>query len=572
MISRFRTKLKRACQKNKLTDYLWDEISYLLTYLDSLPEILVDLRRTRRDVKGLRRGVEESSRELVDLLVVKDTSIYTLKLFGILSYGLLEKGFTIRAVLSSRCQRIEKAYLRLFGVNCFVYIKDTFIDGRSRADARNWVSGVIDSDLTIARLKSLSVFGCTVGTHVVATLCRERLAGELDFEDRSVQTHLKSLLYSSYCNAFLAEGFRKRGLGELALTNEANYATHGTLVDKYVKSGIDVIQFIQPWRDDSLTFRRICSSTRREHPSSITRRQLDLLARRQWTDEIEANVDEIFKDRYSGKWFLQSRNMNTSSLEGGVPNSLLSGKSQRQRVCVFSHVLWDANLFYGDDLFEDYSEWFVETFKVALLNTDIDWIFKLHPANAWKQAYEGKEQPFAEFKLIQKVLDGSELPDHISILDPMTGLNTLELLYNVDYIVTVRGTAGIEAAYLGIPCITAGTGRYSHLGFTLDSESRGEYRDRLLSLGKVCYELSDEQRLRAKWYAYAAFELRLWKFESASTIFNRHIGKLKRLDYNLEINHKVDGTDLRRFADWVVSGEIDYIEYSNLCESSVERV
>ena len=572
MISRFRAKLKKACQKNKLTDYLLDEVSYLLTYLDSIPEILVDLRKTRRDVKGLSRIIEGSSRELVDLLVVKDTSIYTIKLFGLLSHGLLEKGFTVRAVLSSRCQRIEKAYLRLFGVHDFVYIKDSFVDSHSRANAKRWVSCVINSDLTMAKLKSLSVFGCAVGTHALATLCRERLAGELDFEDRSVQRHLKNLLYSSYYNAFLAEEFKKRGLGALALTNEANYATHGTLVDSYIGSGIDVIQFIQPWRDDSLTFRRICSSTRREHPSSITRQQLDLLARHQWTDEIEAKVDEIFKDRYSGKWFLQSRNMSAHKLEVDFPSSLLSGKSQRQRVCVFSHVLWDANLFYGDDLFEDYSEWFVETFKVAMLNTNIDWIFKLHPANAWKQAYEGKEQPYAEYRLIQKALDGRELPGHISILDPMTGLNTLELLDNVDYMVTVRGTTGIEAAYLGIPCITAGTGRYSHLGFTLDSESQWAYRDKLLGLGKVCYELSDEQRLRAKWYAYAAFELRLWILESACTIFNRHIGKLKRLDYNLEISHKGDGTDLRRFADWVVSGEIDYMEYSGLCESSVERV
>ena len=572
MINRFRAKLKKVCQKNKLTDYLWDEISYLLTYLDSIPEILVDLKRTRRDVKGLNRGVEGSGRDVVDLLVVKDTSIYTIKQFGILSHGLLEKGFTIRAILSSRCQRIEKAYLKLFGVQDFVYIKDRFIDGQSRVAARNWVSSVLDGELTIARLKSLSVFGCSIGTHVVATLYRERLAGELDFADSRVRDHLKNLLYASYCNAFLAQEFKRRGLGGLALTNEANYATHGTLVDNYVGSGIDVLQFIQPWRDDSLTFRRICSSTRREHPSSITRRQLDLLSEYQWTNEIQAKVDEIFKDRYSGKWFLQSRNMNTGSEEGDDSSLLLNVKGQRKLVCVFSHVLWDANLFYGDDLFEDYSEWFVETFKVALLNTDVDWIFKLHPANAWKQAYEGKEQRFAEYRLIQKALNGKELPRHISILDPMTGLNTLQLLDIVDYVVTVRGTTGIEAAYLGIPCITAGTGRYSHLGFTLDSESREVYRDRLLGLGQVCYELSDEQRMRAKWYTYAAFELRLWKFESARTIFNKHIGKLKRLDYNLEINHKGKGADLRRFADWVVSGEIDYMEYGGLCESSAERV
>ena len=571
MINRLKARLKMLCQKNKITDSLWDEIGYLVTYWNALQEIVIDLRETSKEANRLWVDGESGAGQLVDLLVVKDTSIYTIKLFGILACGLRDKGFTVRAVLSSRCQRCEKAYLQLFGVRRFVYIKDTFIDHKSRSKAREWVSGVLSGELSIAKIKCLTVFSCQIGIHVIATLCRERLAGELDFTAKGVRKHLENLLYVSYCNAFWSEGFARRGLGVLALTNEANYATHGTLVDTYVRSGIDVVQFIQPWRDDSLTFRRISSATRREHPSSVSRQQLDLLMRNRWTKEIEAVVDKIFRDRYSGKWFLQSRNMNsgTSGVDGS--DGLFSKKSHRQSVCVFSHVLWDANLFYGDDLFEDYSEWFIETFRIALRNSSIDWIFKLHPANAWKQAYEGKGQHYAEYELIEKALGGEALPRHISILEPETGLNTLQLLGYVDYVVTVRGTTGIEAAYLGIPCITAGTGRYSHLGFTIDSESQEEYRDVLLSLGKVSYKLDTEQRQRSRWYTYAAFDLRLWRLESATTIFQEGIGKMKRLDYNLRISNKGPGDDLRHFGDWILSGETDYMDYSSLYMSSVER-
>ena len=49
-------------------------------------------------------------------------------------------------------------------------------------------------------------------------------------------------------------------------------------------------------------------------------------------------------------------------------------------------MLWDANLFYGDDIYEDYSEWFYETVKSACINKDINWLIKLHPGNIWKES------------------------------------------------------------------------------------------------------------------------------------------------------------------------------------------
>ena len=43
---------------------------------------------------------------------------------------------------------------------------------------------------------------------------------------------------------------------------------------------------------------------------------------------------------------------------------------------------------------------------------------------------------------------------------------------NIDFALTVRGTVGCELACYGVPVITAGTGRYSHQGFTVDPSKR----------------------------------------------------------------------------------------------------
>ncbi len=77
----------------------------------------------------------------------------------------------------------------------------------------------------------------------------------------------------------------------------------------------------------------------------------------------------------------------------------------------------------------------------------------------------------------------------------------------MDYCLTVRGTAGIEAARLGVPVLTAGPARYSGLGFTIDSASRAEYLARVARIQDTP-PLSDEQRELAERFAYGLFVLR----------------------------------------------------------------
>ena len=50
---------------------------------------------------------------------------------------------------------------------------------------------------------------------------------------------------------------------------------------------------------------------------------------------------------------------------------------------------------------------------------------------------------------------------------------------------TVRGTVGCELACYGIPVITAGNGRYSDEGFTIDPKSKEELYKYIENLGKI---------------------------------------------------------------------------------------
>src|SRR5262249_50962963 len=149
---------------------------------------------------------------------------------------------------------------------------------------------------------------------------------------------------------------------------------------------------------------------------------------------------------------------------------------------------WDEALFFGNDLFDDFEHWLLETTRAACQNRNLNWIIKLHPANVIKLLDHQKTQTPSELVVLSQL---GPLPEHVKILPADTDINTQSLFPLIDYGLTVRGTIGLELPCFGIPVLLAGTGRYSGKGFTIDPETREEYLKQLMSLHEVA-PLSDE--------------------------------------------------------------------------------
>jgi hypothetical protein len=150
------------------------------------------------------------------------------------------------------------------------------------------------------------------------------------------------------------------------------------------------------------------------------------------------------------------------------------------------------------------------------------------------------------------------LPTHITMVPPDSAINTLSLFDVMDYCVTVRGTVGIEAAAFGIPVLTAGTGRYDRLGFTIDSDSKADYLKRLACIEEIP-PLSDIERNLAERFAYGLFKLRPLTLKTVTLEYQR--------DQRASLSTKVQsaGSDIRNapdlgaFAEWVRSGREDFL-------------
>ena len=220
-------------------------------------------------------------------------------------------------------------------------------------------------------------------------------------------------------------------------------------------------------------------------------------------------------------------------------------------------------MFYGEDLFADQEEWFVETIRATAANPHVNWIVKLHPANVWKLKREGIEGARDEETAIRDAV--GELPPHVAVVRPDSEISTRSIFELTDYGITIRGSVGFELPCFGVPVLTAGTGFYSGRGFTVDSATPAEYVARLRTIEEIP-PLSPGQVELARRHAYALFRLRPTRFTSfLATI--RPLDEMGHpLDHDVEIRVRTrsdleNAEDLRRFAAWATeSRDLDYLE------------
>ena len=535
--------------------------------------IRADLSETWRRMAWLRdsANTKPSGRKTLLVLSLSD-NVYQLKLEAMLASALRLEGWHIRILTDSPANSRARRYFAAFGLDEFIYLDDfpATATERTRCDAA--ADSLMSGELSFQAVKEWVFDGSGIGPQVLSTVSRQAHQGAPDPTNPETRQALADLLPDLLKRVIVARRLVQQAKPDLGMVIEANYATYGPFVDQLIAYGSAVIQVTQPWRDDALTLRRLTAETRRMHPSSVASETLDDLTCSPWTARQQDILDKMFADRYGGKWHLQARNQpETRAVERDDLIKRLSLAPEKKIAVVFSHVLWDANLFYGDDLFEDYGEWFVETVRAAAANPSLSWLIKMHPANLWKRAREGIAGEYSEVRLIREKI--GELPAHVILLKPDSDINSMSLFSNTDFCITVRGTSGMEMPCFGKPTVTAGTGRYSGLRFTIDSDSREEYLARLAGLHRL-EPMSEDEIMRAKWHAYAAFNLRPWCMKSFRSEFGVGDKRSGALEHNLVCavdtrEAAAANDDLSRFASWAAGDAIDYLEAFGQSEPSL---
>ena len=520
-----------------------------------------DYAKTRREAKFIREHYPQSGADRRVLVMLLTGWVYEIKLKLMLATGLRLGGWEPVVLLpSAHHARRALRYSRAFGLQNFVYLSDFGISSAEASRARELSRTLLAGQLSFKDIKNWTFGEAWIGPQILSTIARHLHESRLDLASPTARELLSAVVPEVLGNVMRARRIVEEVNPDLAITNEANYSTYGPFVDVIVARGTSVIQFVQPRRDDALIFKRLNRDTRRRHPASVEPTTLAANLHSSWTKKHDDALWNEFRDRYSGRWFLQNRN---TQISVGLKQDAIARRPRRKLAVIFPHVLWDGNLFYGEDLYNDYGDWFVNTIRTAMTNTNLDWIVKIHPANLWKRAREGLHSLYAEETLVSEF--AATLPDHIRIIRPEESVSAHYLFQLADFGITVRGTVGVEMPCFGKPVLTAGTGRYSGLGFTVDSSTRREYEEHLRQL-HTYPPLTTAQTVLARRHALIALRNRHWTMTSFRPTFFQPRSRAHELDHNLRVMaksiHEIGvNADLDRWQLWASDEtQIDYIE------------
>jgi hypothetical protein len=420
-----------------------------------------------------------------------------------------------------------------------------------------WVDRQIGRLDTLHDWLRLEYQGVHVGRFTIASGMRRLKMGNLNFTDPSIQATLRQILESSVNYTLAGVRLFQEIKPDCVLVMDRGYSGYGEVFDLAINRGIDTLTWTTGYKSNRLVVKRYHHGNERDHPLAPSAESWRTLCSMPWKREYGEKVRrELFQCYQTQDWFSFVGTQFDKKLLSQEMTRKKLGLSFDQRVAViFPHILWDGSFFWGEDLFDDYTHWLVETLRAACANPRLQWVVKLHPSHLVKAKQANNPDKPAELKVIEQVFDN--LPDHLKLVYPDTEISTYSLFEIADYAVTVRGTVGIESALFGIPVVTAGTGRYAGRGFTLDSSTREEYLQKLATL-ETYPRLSSEQVELAERFAYGTLFCRPLTLSSASLEYERDAVATPKVTVHCQTREEwLRSSDIRPLADWLADGKAE---------------
>lgn len=447
---------------------------------------------------------------------------------------------------------VERNY-RAAGIDRFEYLADISPEPAAfRARAEEVVSRCDN----LNDILPLEIDNVRVGRNVLSKVVRRFRIGRLDSGNRDHRAAVIDALCESLSTIEGARTLLDGIMPSAAFFCERGYTPAGEIFDSCARAGVDAIQWTGAPVDGTLLFKRYGAANRAMHPLSLSAESWRRIQNEPWTKKQDEDLlSQIASHYHSGAWYNRQQLQDGKTIQSRRQvQTELGLDPDKKTAVIFSHILYDATFFYGDSLFDDYQTWLVETVRCAIANPALNWIVKAHPVNVWRSRMDGVAVEPLELNAIHDACGA--LPDHVHFMPADTPINTYSLFDAADYGLTVRGTIGLELPCFGIPVVTAGSGRYSGHGFTIDPETPAAFRSLLATLQDVP-PLDGRMTTLARRYAYATLRWRPLPLTS----FEYQYGLTNRLAPGLKSNVRVAPTapadlaatpDLGRMALWAM--------------------
>lgn len=489
---------------------------------------------------------------------------YVIKFAGFVGLAMRRRGYRVIALTDGFSDALARPFHeRGFGFEC-VRLED-FLTYRNAGEIRARADELLHgAAVDVAGLKAFRYRGALTGQHALATLSSTIPHGRLVLDEPS-RRPLRRLLRRSMLLTDAAEALVHGLRPTLAFGVEKGFVGTAELFYAALQSGVDYVQWVGCHEPESVMLKRFGWQNFRDHPFSISPESWEAIRARPWDDALREQVLGEFASGYKGgSWFNYKRlAADQRQAERSELGARLGLDPAKKTAIIYSHILNDANLFYGEDLFgRGYEEWLVETVRAARDNPAVNWVLKLHPANKFRNANLGYRGEYGEILALREAFGA--IPASLKIVYPEEQVSPLSFFRITDYGITVRGTVGIELPCFGIPVLTAGTGRYSGKGFTVDARTREEYLARIARIQDVP-ALTEAQIRDGIRYAYYVFRARPARYgEIFADAYNHPAGHPRHRDLALRqasLAAVLDHPQMRRITDFLATRDLeDFLE------------
>ncbi|MFC1964860.1 hypothetical protein ACFLWG_02505 [Chloroflexota bacterium] len=384
----------------------------------------------------------------------------------------------------AQCRKQTSGILKSMGIP-YSFIGD-FVPEPTRAALWEATAAV-----TWESLDDLCYGNINIGTNVKSSICRYLKGYDLAGHEDIVREYAFSGLVDAAAAAIAME----------RISPSRIYMSHGVYVDwgpalhTALYRGIPVTAWMASYLPTRFYFRHVEDG-----------RQIDFhaLSRLGWEDcqhsiplpSMEDRLQKYLENRYKNQVSFDMKDFKLYRGENNLFRQRYALTPDKPVWGIMAHINWDCVCDYSPMAYASFDDWMLDTVREIGEITDVQWLIKIHPAEAWENPQSG----------VQRLIERHYplLPGNVKIIRAEEEISPLDFYHLVDGGATVYNTPGLELALLGKPVILAGEAHYGGKGFTYDGSTPESYRQLLCQAGKL-KPLSEEQRRLAQRYAYCYF-------------------------------------------------------------------
>ena len=315
-----------------------------------------------------------------------------------------------------------------------------------------------DKDILNFKYKNINV-----GEHAYSSTLRFFARGDL--KEKNSDKILKMYFYSALLTLFSFSNLIKEKNYDTIVINHGLYVPQGIIMEIAKNNNIKVVTWFPSYKNKTFIY----SHKDTYHKTFLTDK-IDFWEKNDLDNEKEKRVIDYIESKNliqnKNDWHVfQHKNSNLNFKDFAENIGIDTNKAS---IALFTNVMWDAQLYYDDNIFTNMLEWIFETIEF-FKNKETQLIIRIHPA-----------EDLGSLKSRQKVKDEiikhiGKLPKNVFIIDASDNFSSYSIIKNTIFSIVYASTIANEIVSLGKNVIVAGEAWVKNKKISIDPKNKLEY-------------------------------------------------------------------------------------------------